>query len=96
MKLYCELNDLQKDFAIDASVKNLVEKLINEDFDYQFKSSIAQKHFHDALLLNSYEDTEYAILGSDEIAEELYDAAITIAECAFYAQQGEMFFYNVA
>lgn len=85
MKRYSDLTSLQKDFAVDSALEILVQKLIETDFDYQFKSPLAQKHF-----LGAFQDSNHnmqiksCIMRSDEIAEELYPIAESMAETAYY------------
>lgn len=91
MKKYSDLSSLQKDFAVDSALRILLNKLVDEDFDYKFKSPLAQKHFHDGMYKSIVTRTSAInyLLNSDEIAEELYPIAESMAEIAYYPNADE-------
>lgn len=97
MKKYSDLTSLQKDFAVDKALIVLVKMLISDSFEFQFKSPLAQWHFYNALSsFKKDEDSLKAILDSDEIAEELYPIAESMAETAYYPIAGEYVLEDIA
>jgi lipoprotein signal peptidase len=96
MKIYSQLIDIEKDFAVDKAIEVLVKQLVATDFDYQFKSLIAQKHFFQSFAIENQGIEFQRILESDEIVEELTPCAVAIAEMAFYPEDGELFFEGIA
>lgn len=90
MRKYSDLSQHQKDKATDKALEILVDKLVRDGFDYEFKSALAQKHFFDAF--NNYtkdEDIKARIIRSDEVAEELYPIAESMAESAYYPTESD-------
>ena len=96
MKKYHNLKPLEKDYAVDMALSILVTQLIETEFDYKFKSALAQKHFFDALLPVN-ECMEFNIvMESDEIAEELYPIAEMLAEGAYYPTEDDHVIKGIA
>ena len=56
MRKYSDLTQHQKDKATDKALEILVDKLMWDGFDFQFKSVLAQKHFFDSFVI--YQDEE--------------------------------------
>lgn len=97
MRKYSDLTQHQKDVATDKALEILVDKLMWDGFDYQFKSVLAQKHFFESFESHkSDEQVKACILRSDEIAEELYPIAESMAEAAYYPVEGEYVIEGVA
>lgn len=90
MRKYSDLTQSQKDKATDKCLEILVDKLVRDGFDYEFKSVLAQKHFFESFG-NHKQDHQIkaCILNSDEIAEELYPIAESMAEMAYYPIDSE-------
>lgn len=96
MKKYTDLKPLEKDYAVDMALAMLVKELIETDFDYVFKSALAQKHFFDALSLVNEGNEFNVAMESDEIAEELYPIAEAMAEVAYYPSEGDHVITGIA
>lgn len=106
MKKYSDLTSLQKDFAVDKALKVLAKKLVDTEFDYCFKSPIAQRDFNYALLVDPVYFQNIppphriraidVIMNSDEIAEELYPIAESMAEVAYYPNGDEVVIEGIA
>jgi hypothetical protein len=89
MKTYKQLTQLQKDFATDKALEILIKIMIQEEFDFTFKSPLAQKHFLDAFRFQKTKSEFECIIESDEVAEELYPIAESMAEIAWYPSNDE-------
>ena len=90
MRKYSDLTQHQKDKATDKALEILVDKLVRDEFDYQFKSVLAQKHFFESFESHkSDEQVKACILRSDEIAEELYPIAENVAKTAYYPTEND-------
>jgi len=90
MKKYNELNNIQKDWAVGAALEVVIENLVVEKFDYQFKSPYCQKLFLDSFNCFTTEEQINVLVNSDEIAEELYKQAEVIARVAHYPEKNEV------
>jgi hypothetical protein len=90
VRKYSDLTKHQKDKATDKALEILIDKLMWDGFDYQFKSVLAQKHFFESFgQYKKDHQIKACILRSDEIAEELYPIAESMAETAYYPATGE-------
>jgi hypothetical protein len=93
MKKYYELSSHQQDKAVDKAMEILMKMILDTEFDYTFKSPIAQNHFHSAILCDPVYFQNVPsnrirgidiMIHSDEIIEELTPTAEMMAEIAYY------------
>ena len=95
MKTYNDLTPIQRDLAVDKALEVLVKILLKDEFDYKFKSLLAQEHFYNAFRWRQWADEFDTVMGSDEIAEELYPVAESMAEIAYYPTVDEYVFPGI-
>ena len=89
MKTYNDLTSHQKDTATDKALEVLVKMILDTEFDYVFASPLTQKRFYDAIRFPKTKSEFEIMMASDEIAEELYPLAESMAEIAFYPSDDE-------
>jgi len=96
MRKYSDLSQHQKDKAVDKALEILVNKLVNDGFDYEFKSAFAQKCFLESFVKYKQDNKiKECFLQSDEVAEELYPIAESVAETAYYPNEEDCIIQGV-